>query len=388
MPPSSSSSSASLIKGYLPVRFRVPKQPQLLREKSDDEINTEDTFFFIREDTSAVTTKRGTTLFVANVPVIPGVYTKCLLKSIFGRFAVVKRVIVVENPRFSSSSTSKEEDSAVSRPSLVAWSDDYGPPYQPTFLPPILSNSEGKYAHIVFSCPKELKKAKNELEKLMTKRRSHIEDQTRALIIDKLEIQTLFDESQRQYNEIMKKKMKWDGSSGNCIDDEYGDRDDDVLSLEAGENYILKLNKFTKHGGILAVANRYLETNRLFQNRSKLMDECNYVMQAYEDAEEAKKKAQELAKSEPDDDGFVTVTYSSAVGSKIELETETNASRRKGNKRSRKKRAPIGSHELKDFYRFQRKDNRKRVMEDLRKQFEEDVRKVKRMKEEKEYRPF
>merc|ERR1711865_617105 len=68
-----------------------------------------------------------------------------------------------------------------------------------------------------------------------------------------------------------KKKMKWDGSSGNCIDDEYGDRDDDVLSLEAGENYILKLNKFTKHGGILAVANRYLETNKLFQNRSKLM---------------------------------------------------------------------------------------------------------------------
>ena len=47
-----------------------------------------------------------------------------------------------------------------------------------------------------------------------------------------------------------------------------------------------------------------------------------------------------------------------------------------------------GADELHDFYRFQRRDNRKRNLEDLRKQFEEDLRRVKRMKQEKQYRPF
>ena len=121
------------------------------------------------------------------------------------------------------------------------------------------------------------------------------------------------------------------------------------------------------------------------------MEECNAVMQAYEDAEEKKRLAQEAAKAAPDDDGFITVSYSNAVGSKVEFEqsaTATTPSRRKGNKRSRKKKEAVGSGQLKDFYRFQRAESRKRTMEDLRRKFEEDVRKVKRLKEEKEYRPF
>jgi ribosomal RNA-processing protein 7 len=114
-------------------------------------------------------------------------------------------------------------------------------------------------------------------------------------------------------------------------------------------------------------------------------------MQAYEEAEGAKRRAQEAARSQPDDDGFVTVSYATAVGSKEELEesaTATTPSRRKGNKRSRKKKQAAGSQELHDFYRFQRKEGRKRTMEELRKQFDEDLKKVKRRKEEKQYRPF
>ena len=122
------------------------------------------------------------------------------------------------------------------------------------------------------------------------------------------------------------------------------------------------------------------------------MEECNRVMTEYEEAEEAKRRAQEAAKAQPDDDGFVTVSYSTAVGSKAELEqsmTATTPSRRRsGNKRSRNNKKNIGSSELKDFYRFQRRENRKRTMDDLRQQFEEDLKRVKRMKEEKQYRPF
>jgi ribosomal RNA-processing protein 7 len=420
----SSSSSAPLIKGYLPVRLSFPSQDGVGGGGGGE--GMDETFFFVREhqgrsaaaaadgdSNSNTSTKSGSTLFVANAPVIPGVSTKILLSSIFGRFADVTRITAVQNPRAAAmavAAANNNEDgmTAASPSSAFNWTDKEDM-FQPTFLPPIFSSLEGKYAHVVFSSAKEMKKAKKELEDLMTttttnsgkksgsRRRSkgrskkgeNDEDEgqqqdgtPRALIIDKLEIQSLSDESHRQRDEVLKNALKGDSDD---------DTDDDEYREAMVENTNNNNNKTRKYAGVLAVANRYRETSKLLRNRSKLMEECNVVMQAYEDAEEAKRKAQQVAKSEPDDDGFVTISYSGAVGSKIELEqsiTATTPSRRKGNKRSRKKKEAMGSNELKDFYRFQRKDNRKRTMEDLRRQFEEDVRKVKRLKEEKEYRPF
>ena len=173
--------------------------------------------------------------------------------------------------------------------------------------------------------------------------------------------------------------------------DDDADSDIDTSFENSRNNNNVDDTSTRKHAGVLAVAQRYRESCKFLKSRSNLMDECNLVMQAYEDAEDAKRRAQEAQKAEPDGDGFVTVSYSSKVGSKVDFEqsaTATTPSRRKGNKRNRKKKEAVGSGELQDFYRFQRTNTRKRTMEDLRKQFEEDVRKVKRLKEEKEYRPF
>ena len=401
-----SSSSVPMIKGYLPVRLRLPCQPKLLqRAGSDDNDNTEVTYFFVREhqgkvaDDDDTSSKRGTTLFVANAPVLPGVSTKLLLKSIFSRFADVTRVTAVQNPRAAHAAAANEDaDSqnlniaaSCTYSSLFAWSDKESM-FQPTFLPHILSTDEGKYAHVIFSSAKGMKKAKKELEILMSnsshrrskgrrsdKKGDGEEQQQPALVIDKLEVQTLSDESLRQRKEVIQKAFKMDDF-------------DDTSDFDADSDIDQKSRNMTrKHAGVLAVAERYRESCKFLKSRSDLMEECNAVMQAYEDAEEAKRRAQEAAKSAPDDDGFITVSYSNAVGSKVELEqsaTATTPSRRKGNKRSRKKKEAVGSGELKDFYRFQRAENRKRTIEDLRKKFEEDVRKVKRLKEEKEYRPF
>lgn len=409
--PASSFSSAHLIKGYIPVRLRLPHQTQLLRRRDGDDDDTDETFFFVREhqgktidnvETSETERKRGTTLFVANAPIVPGVSTKLLLKSIFGRFADVTRVTAVQNPRAAAAAAAANEDGETgitddiptsTMSSLLAWSDKQAM-FQPTFLPHLLSATEGKYAHVVFSSAKEMKKAKKEIEDLMSnsagnasRRRSkgrknnkkgdEQQKQHHSLILDKLELQTLSDESLRQREESLRKALK---------EDDFDDFDN-----TAGNDDIDSNSTTRKHSGVLAVAQRYRESCKFLKSRSNLMEECNVVMQAYEDAEEAKRRAQEDAKAEPDDDGFVTVSYSNAVGSKIDFEqsvTATTPSRRKGNKRSRRKKETIGSGELKDFYRFQRSDNRKRTMEDLRRQFEEDVRKVKRLKEEKEYRPF
>jgi ribosomal RNA-processing protein 7 len=411
MPSSSTPSSPPLIKGYLPVRIRFPTPTD--RQASSSASSTDDSFIFLREhrnkqsepSSSQVTdpslkSKQGTTLFVANAPIYPGISTKILLKSIFGRFAEVTRVTVVQNPR---TAVMAGKDSSQNS-SLSAWSEntDF---FHPTFLPPILSSNEGKYAHVVFSSPKEMKKAKKALEDLMIssisqngsnkgkkKNKNPAENGVvehgqlaPALEFDNIELQTLSDESLRQ----------WEERRRNVLHDSQ-ERDQDNTNEDIRQSEYEKQDAFGRNAvpqkqvGVLAVARRYRESCKLL-SRSRLLEECNAVMQAYEAAEEAKRRAQEAARSQPDDDGFVTVSYSSAVGSKEELEesmTATTPSRRKGNKRSRKKKQAVGSQELPDFYRFQRKETRKRTMEELRKQFDEDLKKVKRRKDEKQYRPF
>eukprot|EP00536_Pseudo-nitzschia_multiseries_P002236 jgi/Psemu1/283583/fgenesh1_pg.30_\ len=413
MPASSSSSSVPVIKGYIPVRLRIPRQLQLARNRNgnnnddgnDNGNDTEDTFFFVREHqgksaeddsegtaaaTTTTTTKKGTTLFVANAPVVPGVSTKLLLRSIFGRFAEVSRVTAVRNPRAaaaaaaaggdgttlstvnSSSSNSGSSFGGTEGESILAWTDKEKF-FRPTFLPPILSETEGKYAHVVFASPKELKTAKKALEQIMSGASSS--SYTNA---------SSFSSSRR--------RNKGRKNSGNTNNNEGEERNDRAVVLDKLELQTLSDESQRQHAE-LAVARRYRESCRILNNRARLLEECNAVMEAYEDAEEAKRRAREAARAEPDDDGFVTVSYSgsSNVGSKIEFEqsaTATTPSRRKGNKRTRKKKEAAGAGELTDFYRFQRADTRKRTMQDLRRQFEEDVRKVKRLKEEKEYRPF
>ena len=128
-------------------------------------------------------------------------------------------------------------------------------------------------------------------------------------------------------------------------------------------------------------------------SRDALLQECNAVMREFEDREEADRQAREAAADVPDDDGFVTVTYATqpAVGSELLEDTvrgQQQQRRKKGQKRARKKKKVSGSSELSNFYRFQTKEKRKRSLQDLRRKFEDDLEQVKRMKEDKQYRPF
>ena len=143
-----------------------------------------------------------------------------------------------------------------------------------------------------------------------------------------------------------------------------------------------------KANGIVALAQRYRTSYDRCQ-RQRLLDKCNEIMQQYEDAEEAQRREREAASNQPDEDGFIQVT-SKSVGldeSKQKLEKDNKKGRR-NQKRNRKKKETTGASELQDFYRFQRKETRKRTLQDLRKQFEEDLKKVKKMKEENRFQPF
>ena len=92
-------------------------------------------------------------------------------------------------------------------------------------------------------------------------------------------------------------------------------------------------------------------------------------MEEYEEREDAKCLARTQALDVPDDDGFVTVTYPSQVGSKCKLEESVTITNRcKGSKQSQHstKKEVTGASELDDFCRFQQKDTRRRTVEELR----------------------
>lgn len=341
--------SSPLIKGYLPVRLYLP-------ESFEGEVN--ETFFYVKEHHNNSSSGKNATLFVANAPTEPTVQTRLLLKSLFGRFGEVTRVTVIQNPRKSNQEHLPSGSNDHKR--VLSWTTAAR---SPSFLRNI--PLQGKFAHVVFSTNKEMKNALRALANIMASPPTE-SGAYPGLELDKIEIQTLADETDRKLREEMNPKQS---------DDEDCDNDRSQNSRT----------------GILAIADRYRKSCGSL-HRDILLEKCNSVIQEYEDSEERDRIAREAASNVPDEDGFITVSTSSQIGSKRELE-ETgaggpNTRRRKGQKRNRKQKESVGATELSDFYRFQAKDNRKKSLHLLRQQFQEDMARVKRMKEERLYRPF
>eukprot|EP00804_Cyclotella_cryptica_P011156 CCRYP_007700-RA/>CCRYP_007700-RA protein AED:0.02 eAED:0.02 QI:536/1/1/1/0/0/2/91/228 len=147
--------------------------------------------------------------------------------------------------------------------------------------------------------------------------------------------------------------------------------------------------------GIQAIVHQYKLKAYRHIPRQKLMELCNEAMSAYEHTEaEAERRAKQLAE-QPDEDGFITVTHGSSTpsfGAANDLEQQHHevGKRGKGSKRNRKRKADnrSGTGEFSDFYKFQWKELKKKEMQDLKARFEKDLEKVKKMKEERAFRPF
>jgi hypothetical protein len=156
--------------------------------------------------------------------------------------------------------------------------------------------------------------------------------------------------------------------------------------------------------GIHAVIARAHYKAGRHMSRQELMQQCNNVMTLYEHDEEVMINKAKLAKDQPDDDGFITVSHNKkktsssssmtmmTTTSTIELEEEYGGGigrQRRGRNRKRKNNNLIsGADELTDFYRYQMKQSRKVEVQDLKKRFEEDLVRVQKMKDERAYRPF
>mmetsp|Transcript_8263 Transcript_8263/g.10737 ORF Transcript_8263/g.10737 Transcript_8263/m.10737 type:complete len:272 (+) Transcript_8263:117-932(+) len=124
-----------------------------------------------------------------------------------------------------------------------------------------------------------------------------------------------------------------------------------------------------------------------------LEESANKFMQEFEQKEEEDRLERERRMNEVDDDGFTLVTYKKSGGpTNINKRGRPDqgaeggplAKRGTGRGRSRNKKKV----ELKNFYRFQMREAKRDQLVELRKRFEEDKKKIEKLKAGRKFKPF
>lgn len=338
------------IKGYLPVRVALPRGAK-------NDAHTYTSFIYIKEHNEkphqgSSGSTGGATLFIANTPANGPIRTDLYLHALFELYGSIQRVTVTQDPRrVGTFPAGGGGETALEFFREAALIDEFGALER--------KKGDGKFAHVVFTSGKEMKNAL----KRLTKAISDAEDDVFIMQLDDERIDQLIKES-RQLDANENRSMDADDESQHNIES--------ALS------------------GIHAVAAQARRKACRHISRQKLMQICNDAMASFESEEEEAARRAKLAGEQPDEDGFITVVNKStpSFGATNDLEEEYHHHRRKAGKRNRKRKAGSGAAELSDFYRFQMKETRKNEVQDLKKRFEEDLAKVRKMKEERAFRPF
>lgn len=362
------------IKGYLPVRIALPSASVGSRDK-DEHRPSYTSFIYIKEHahkSGSATPGGGATLFVANAPANGPIRTDLFLRAVFEPYGDVQRVTVAKDPRRVGGGSSSGGGEVVAveafREAALAGMNGFANAADPA----LDRKGDGKFAHVVFTSGKEMKKALKALRREISE-----SDGPFVLELEEDAIERLEAETARLSSYVV----------NNDSDDDDGDDDDEPRDRDGAEVE----GDIEAPTGIRAVAARARRRAGRHIPREKLMQMCNEAMASFETEEAEAGRRARLAAEHPDDDGFITVTHNNgpSFGAADGLEADGQHSRRRGGKRSRKRKAGgSGADELPDFYRFQMKEKRKGEMQDLKKRFEEDLAKVKKMKEARAYRPF
>jgi hypothetical protein len=113
----------------------------------------------------------------------------------------------------------------------------------------------------------------------------------------------------------------------------------------------------------------YLAHHKLkYPDPSSLQDLVDTALTRFNEDEKARMLSLTRLRSEPDEEGFITVTRREREEIVVE----------------RKNKAV----NLEDFYKFQKREKRAKQMEELRRKFEEDKIKVERAKMTRKFKPF
>lgn len=345
------------IRGYLPICIALPSIDV------KDKKHTYTSFIYVKEHIKKSNNSEeggGAALFVANAPSNGPIRTDLFLRALFEPYGDIQRVTVTQNPKKGSGKSSFEHGDDVNaageifRVAALAGIDGVADSTESR------NRRDGKFAHVVFTSAKGLKKALKSLQSEMSESEGLFTLTLRDDRMEELKLETA---------QLL--------SSG-----------DDRIEVDGDED--VDEENATSLTGIQAVAEQARQKAYRHMSRQQLMQLCNETMAAYEDQEAEAERRAKLAAEQPDEDGFITVTHGTtpSFGAANDFEEEKNgAHRRKAGKRSRKRKA-TGADELQDFYRFQMKETRKKEVQDLKARFEEDLKKVRKMKEQKAFRPF
>lgn len=123
-----------------------------------------------------------------------------------------------------------------------------------------------------------------------------------------------------------------------------------------------------------------------FMNKSnvqELKNEVNSYMVEFEEKEAVERAAAKAREQDVDDDGFTIVK---SRNTRKKSNTDGKDASTKGRKRSQKKHK--GTIELKNFYRFQFREQKKETLLTLRESFAKDQEKIALLKEQRKFKPF
>lgn len=350
------------IKGYHPIRIALP--PIGGKDK-----HSFTSFIYIKEHIQKVpqggipseSGGAGATLFIANAPANGPIRTDLFLHALFESYGDIHRVTVAQDLRKVGSYGDEEDAVETFREAALMGLDGDSVAAFATKN----RKGDGKFAHVVFTSGKELKKA----IKMLKREISESKDDLFAIQLDEERMEQL-------KTETLQLLSKESHESDDDDDDESQDRDEEETDPSLT--------------GIQAVAAEARRKAHRHISRQKLMQMCNDAMASFESEEAEAEQRAKMAADQPDEDGFITVSHKSTPSFGVANDLEENHHRRgKAGKRNRKRKiGSTGADELSDFYRFQLKERRKEEVQDLKKRFEEDLEKVKKMKEERAYRPF
>ena len=165
--------------------------------------------------------------------------------------------------------------------------------------------------------------------------------------------------------------------------------------LNATENdYELALKEVAEHLGYLQdqTIKTIADIKALYPfvdvDAAQLQREVDEYMREFDENEFRELMEENESANQPDADGFITVvTKSKRKRDQFEEKTTLNGAtgdkQAKSRKRSKKKHT-----ELKNFYRFQIREDKMKQLDALRKKFDEDKERVNRMKEARKFNPF
>ena len=370
------------IKGYLPIRISLP--PIQHHHSSFT------SFIYIKEhiqrsqgssnkSNSSISDSGGggSTLFIANAPSNGSIRTDLFLRALFEPYGDISRVTVAKDPRKAQFIGARGEDDnkeavEIFREAALSGLDDSN---SSLFATKSTSRKgDGKFAHVVFTSSKEMKKALKSIKREISEVSN--DDGAFVMQLDGDKMNELMVESEQQLS--TQKQNEED-------DDEDEDEEEETTNQPTTSTL----------SGIHAIAAQSQQKAYRHMSREKLMEMCNSAMSAFETQEAELERRAKLAAEQPDDDGFITVTHKKSNATPVSFGItndfeEDQYHRRKAGKRSRKRKANTtsGADELSDFYRFQLKESRKKEVSNLKERFEEDLKQVKKMKEERAYRPF